>query len=154
MKVNSTWKGVGGGKITQRKTCFVLSLKRQKSIQTQQQSHHRLTVPQSGETREEFSEINISLVFVFSSKLLLLISLIIWPRPWKETFWQQKIRPLKWLWTLATQGLANRDSGLPLADSSSQRPCATISEATLTLSGYQGATELQSSGGKEFPFTW
>lgn len=154
MKVNSTWKGVGVEKITQRKACFVLSLERQKSIQTQQQSHHRLTVPRSGETQEEFSEINISLVFVFSSKLLLLISLNIWPRPWKEIFWQQKIRPLNWLWTLATQGLANRDSGLPLADSSFQRPCITIWETTLTLSGYQGATEPPSSGGKEFPFEW
>lgn len=68
MKVNSTWKGVGVEKITQRKACFVLSLKRQKSIQTQQQSHHRLTVPQAGETREEFSEINTSLVFCFFFK--------------------------------------------------------------------------------------
>lgn len=75
MKVNSVWEG-GVEKITQRKGCFVLSLERQKSIQTQQQSHRGLTVPRPRETQEEFSEINISLVFVFSSNLLLLKSFL------------------------------------------------------------------------------
>ena len=66
MKVNSTWKEGGQvEKITQRKDCFVLTRKRQKSIQTQQQSYRGLTVPQPRGTRKEFSEINLPW-FLFS----------------------------------------------------------------------------------------
>lgn len=101
MKVNSICEG-GVEKITQRKGCFVLSLERQKSIQTQQPSHHGLTASQPRETQEEFSEINISLVFVFSSNLLLLMSFLnICPRTWKQTLWLQEIS----LWISVMQGL-------------------------------------------------
>lgn len=86
MKVNSNLERRGElEKITQGKSCFVLTLERQKSIQTQQQSHHGLTVPQPRGTwrilRNQYTP-----GFCFSSNLLLLMSFLhIWPNTWKQT---------------------------------------------------------------------
>lgn len=117
MKVNSLrkWRGE---KTTQRKGCCVLSLGTQKSIQTQQESHHRLRGPQPRETREELSETNrflgvLFLLFFFFESPSLDVLLKYLAKDLEANSSTPENWALRWLWTCTMQGLADMTLGSP-----------------------------------------